>query len=285
MSLPTDTICVIGAGTMGTGIAQVAAQAGIHVYLIDVSEEVLAISRERLGKSLEGGIERGKLTPGKAEQVSSRIAWEADCAAVSEAEWVIEAVFEDMAVKERALRQAGAAMRESAILASNTSTFCIGELAELSGRPERFVGLHFFNPVPAMKLVEVIPGEQTLPEVTDAALALCERLGKTAVIAPDIPGFLVNRAFAALVASAIDVWAQGGEPEAIDGALELGLGHKMGPLRSADLVGLDIMLAILRSLHEQTGHERFAPPPEFVSLVEQGHHGRKTGKGFYSYDD
>ena len=285
MSLPLDTMCVIGAGTMGTGIAQVAAQAGIRVYLIDVSEEVLASSRDRLGTSLEGGIERGKLTPGEAEEVTSRIVWEADYAAVTDAEWVIEAVFEDMAVKAQALRQAGAAIRDSVILASNTSTFRIGELAELSGRPERFIGLHFFNPVPAMKLVEVIPGPCTLPEVTGAALALCERLGKTAVIAPDIPGFLVNRAFAALVVAAIDVWAQGGTPEAIDGAMELGLAHKLGPLKSADLVGLDVILAILRSLHQQTGHERFAPPPEFVALVESGHHGRKTGQGFYSYDD
>jgi 3-hydroxybutyryl-CoA dehydrogenase len=170
-------------------------------------------------------------------------------------------------------------------VATNTSTFRIAELAALFGGPERFLGMHFFNPPPAMKLVEVIPGEQTAPEVTHAAVELCERVGKTPVVVPDIAGFVVNRAFAALVAAAIDVWAQGAEPATIDQCLELGLGHKMGPLATADLVGLDVMLTILRSLHSQTGHARFEPDLRFEQLVASGKLGRKSGEGFYRYDE
>ena len=172
---------------------------------------------------------------------------------------------------------------EQVPVSSNTSTLPIATLAGFCARPERFLGLHFSNPAPAMKLVEVIPGERTLPEVTAAALALCERLGKIGRLSPDIPGFLLNRGFVALVSAALDMWVRGAEPEAIDTAMELGLSHKMGPLRTADLVGLDVMLAILRSLYEQTGHPRFEVPEQFVALVASGKLGRKTGEGFYQY--
>jgi 3-hydroxybutyryl-CoA dehydrogenase len=284
VNVEVNRLCIIGAGTMGTGIAQVAAQAGLRVHLLDASPQALAASRERLDASLAEGIKREKLTPDQAGEVGAHVSFEATDKALAEADWVIEAVFEDEAVKATVLAHASGLAPRTAPIATNTSTLRIGDLARHCKRPERLLGMHFFNPPPAMKLVEIVPGEQTAPEVTQAALALCERMGKTPVVAPDIPGFLVNRAFAALVAAAIDEWAEGGSPEAIDGAVELALGHKMGPLKTADLVGLDVMLAILRSLHEQTGHARFEPRAEFVALVESGALGRKSGRGFYTYE-
>jgi len=281
--MSVETMCIIGAGTMGTGIAQVAAQAGIRVYLLDTYEDAIPRSRERLDASLQKAIELEKLTIEEAKRVRGLVAWETGYGRLAEADWVIEAVFEDLEVKSEVLRQAADLVRENVPVATNTSTLPIRELAESFGRPEHFLGMHFFIPAPAMKLVEVIPGDRTLPEVTQAAVALCERMGKVPKVAPDIPGFVVNRVFAAVLAAAIELWAKGAEPEAIDSAIELGLGHKMGPLATADLVGLDVVLALLRSLHEQTGHPRFEAPPEFVELVESGRLGRKTGEGFYTY--
>jgi len=277
------TMCVIGAGTMGTGIAQVAAQAGIRVHLADITEDALGVGRRRLEVSLAGGIERGKIDAAQADEVRRLIAWHVADAPMSEVDWVIEAVPEEAKVKAAVLRRASALVDGDTPIATNTSTLRIAHLAAFCRDPSRFLGLHFFNPVPAMKLVEVIPGEQTDPDIAERAVALCERLGKTPVIAPDIPGFIVNRAFAALVATAVGVWADGAPPEAVDRSIELGLAHKMGPLRSADLVGLDVMLAILRSLHAQTGDARFRAPDRFVALVESGRLGRKSGEGFYSY--
>jgi 3-hydroxybutyryl-CoA dehydrogenase len=283
MTVEARTLCVVGAGTMGTGIAQVAALAGLRVHLIDLTADALTASAARLEASLQEGLSREKVTPAQAAEIRQRVTWHGDLSPLEAADWTIEAVFEDMQVKQQVLSQVGALMRAETPIATNTSTFRITDLARGCRRPGRFIGLHFFNPPPAMKLVEVIPGEQTRPAITEAAVAFCERLGKTPVVGPDIPGFLVNRAFAALVAAAIELWATGADPPAIDRALELGLGHKMGPLRTADLVGLDVVLAMLRSLVEQTGHPRFEPPAEFVALVAGGALGRKSGRGFYEY--
>lgn len=281
-----NTMCVLGAGTMGTGIAQVAAQAGLRVHVLEANQEAIPRSRKRLDKSLQGGIEREKITAEQAEQVRQLITWETGYEALAAADWVIEAVFEDKAVKEQVWGEVARRVGETVPVASNTSTLPIKTLAACYGRPAYFLGMHFFNPPPAMKLVEVIPGEGTLPEVRDAAVALCERLGKVPLIAPDIPGFMVNRAFGALVAAAAEVWALGGEPAAIDQALELGLGHKMGPLKTSDLVGLDIIKAVHESLTELTGHDRFALPARFYEeLIAQGKLGVKSGEGFYKYDE
>jgi len=279
------TIGILGAGTMGTGIAQVMAQAEIRVHLVDVSDDILARSTKRLRASLQGAVERGKLTPEQAQEAEGLVGWSSRYECLAQADWVIEAVSEDADLKRTVLRRLGETLPGHVPVATNTSTFRIAELGALYGRPERFLGMHFFNPPPAMKLVEVIPSEHTAPEVTQAAVDLCERVGKTPVVVPDIAGFVVNRAFAALVSAAIDVWAQGTEPAAIDQCLELGLGHKMGPLATADLVGLDVMLTILRSLHAQTGHPRFEPHPRFEELVACGKLGRKSGEGFYRYDE
>ncbi len=281
--MKVDTICIVGAGTMGTGIAQVAAQAGISAHLIDNSEKSLDRSRAALARSLAGAVEREKLTAAQAEAAKDLVSWHADMRALASADWVIEAVFEDRAAKEQVLRSIADHGRADVPVATNTSTIPIGSLAQVSGRPGLFLGMHFFNPPPAMKLVEVIPGADTLPQTTQRAIDLCERMGKTPLIAPDIPGFVVNRAFGALVAASIDIWLSGAEPEAIDTAIELGLGHKMGPLKTADLVGLDVMLALLKSLHEHTGDPRFEPPAELTRLVDLGKLGRKSGEGFYTY--
>ncbi len=278
-------VAIIGAGTMGTGIGQVVAQAGPRVHLIEADEAAIGRSRQRLEKSLQGGIERGKLSPQEAQRVRERLTWETSYDAVAECDLVIEAVFEDRDVKRAVWAEVDRRAPEAALLASNTSTLPIAELAGYSGRPERFLGLHFFNPPPAMKLVEVIPHAGTLPDVRDAAVAFCHRLGKTPLLAPDIPGFIVNRALGALVAAALEVWDQGGKPEAIDEALELGLGHKMGPLRTCDLVGLDIILTMLDLLVEQTGDPRFRATERLRQLVAEGKLGVKTGEGIYHYGE
>lgn len=280
-----ERMAIIGAGTMGTGIAQVAGQAGIAVTVIDTVEAALDQSCRALRRSLKTAVEKEKLTQQEADRVRELVGCSTEWHAVEEADWVIEAVFEDMAIKRKVLTRAGKLAPDHAIISSNTSTLQIGALADATGRPTRFIGMHFFNPPPAMKLVEVIPGEHTLPEVTQAAVDLCERMGKQPAVAPDIPGFFVNRCFGALLSAAIDIWLQGAAPAAIDSATELGLGHRMGPLATADLVGLDICLALLDSLHEQTGHARFEVPRRFRAMVEAGKLGRKSGEGFYKYEE
>ncbi len=282
--MQVDTMCIIGAGTMGTGIAQLAAQAGIRVHLIDAAEEALSRSRTRLDRSLQGAVDREKLTTEQAEAVRQMIWWEADLAPCAGADWVVEAVFEDINVKGEILKRLGALVRPGVSVSSNTSTICIHRLAALYREPERLIGMHFFNPPPVMKLVEVIPWEGTAPDVTQACLALCTRMGREPMLSPDIPGFVVNRVLGALAAAAIDVWSSGGDPEAIDRSVELGLGHKMGPLKTCDLVGLDIMAALLASLHEQTGDPRFRPPDALLKLVGEGKLGAKSGAGFTDYD-
>lgn len=278
-------VCVIGAGTMGTGIGQIVAQAGPRVHLIETNEEAIGKSRKRLESSLQSGIERGKLSLEEAQHVRDRLTWETSYESLADADLVIEAVFEDREAKRAVWAEVDRLAAAQALLASNTSTLPITELAQWSGRPEHFLGLHFFNPPPAMKLVEVIPHAGTREEIRDAALAFCERLGKTPLLAPDIAGFIVNRALGALVAAALDVWDRGGEPEAIDEALELGLGHKMGPLRTCDLVGLDIILTMLDLLVEQTGDPRFRATERLRALVAEGKLGVKTGVGIYRYGE
>ncbi|MDI9584044.1 MAG: 3-hydroxyacyl-CoA dehydrogenase family protein [Acidobacteriota bacterium] len=278
-------MCIIGAGTMGTGIAQVAAQAGIQTTLMDASAESLDRSRRTLDRSLNTAVEREKLTPAQADGARALVAWSAHEDPIAEADWIVEAVFEDAEIKGRVLRRICDLARHDSVITTNTSTLPIHELATYCFRPERFIGMHFFNPVPVMKLVEVIPWQGSAPQTTRFAISLCERLGKTPVVAPDIPGFLVNRAFGALVATAIDTWQAGADPQAIDDSLELGLGHKMGPLRTADLVGLDVTLALLQSLWDHTGDERFRVPAVLVEMVKSGKLGRKSGEGFYKYED
>jgi 3-hydroxybutyryl-CoA dehydrogenase len=280
-----DRMVIIGAGTMGTGIAQVAAQSGIAATLVDTGKTALDQSCRALKRSLKNAVEREKLTEEQARQVRELISCSTEWDAVSEADWVCEAVFEDIPTKRNVLSRVGKVAPDHAIITTNTSTLQVGALADATGRPNRFIGMHFFNPPPAMKLVEIVPSDRTGKTVIEDTVALAERLGKSPAVAPDIPGFFVNRGFGALLSAAIDIWLQGAEPEDIDTAMELGLSHKMGPLATADLIGLDICLALLDSLHNQTGHARFEVAPEFRAMVEAGKLGRKSGEGFYTYEE
>ncbi|MGI5817871.1 MAG: 3-hydroxyacyl-CoA dehydrogenase family protein [Armatimonadota bacterium] len=283
--MKVERMAIIGAGTMGTGIAQVAAQAGIAVTVIDTAATALSQSKRALQESLRGGVEREKLTAEEADRARELVGWATEWDAVSDANWVMEAVFEDLPLKRKVLSRAGKLVGSGAVISTNTSTLRIGALADATGRPERFIGMHFFNPPPVMKLVEIVPSDRTVRTVVEDTVALARRMGKEPAVAPDIPGFLVNRGFGALLSAAIDVWLQGAEPEAIDTAMQLGMRHQMGPLATADLVGLDICLALLDSLHEQTGHARFEVAPEFREMVEGGKLGRKSGEGFYVYEE
>ena len=283
--MKVQRMAIIGAGTMGTGIAQVAAQAGIAVTLIDTGQAAINQSCRSLQRSLQRAVEKEKLTEKQTGEIRDLITCSTEWDAVSEADWVCEAVFEDMAVKRKVLTRIGELAPDHAIISTNTSTIPVGALADATGRPARFVGMHFFNPPPAMKLVEVVASEKTGPTVLEEAVALAERLGKEPAVAPDIPGFFVNRGFGALLSAAIDIWLEGAEPEDIDTAMQLGLSHRMGPLMTADLIGLDICLALLDSLHEQTGHDRFEVAPQFREMVEGGKLGRKSGEGFYTYEE
>lgn len=283
--MAVERICVIGAGTMGTGIAQAAAQAGLRAHLLDTSQEALHRSRRMLERSLRRGIESGHLTPDQAAAVRKLVSWEPAWQVLSEADWVIEAVTEHPDVKREVLQQAGQMARPETPMATNTLALPIDELAEASGRPERFLGMRFFNPAPAMRLVLIEPGSRTLPEVVDAAVELARTMGKEPRTSMEVPRLVVNRTFGALLTSAIDLLDEGADPEAIDTAIELGMGHAMGPLRTADLMGLDVVLSMLQSTYEQTGEERYRPPETLVRKVQAGKLGRKTGEGFYRYPD
>ncbi|MGC9318075.1 MAG: 3-hydroxyacyl-CoA dehydrogenase family protein [Armatimonadota bacterium] len=278
-------ICVVGAGTMGTGIAQAAAQSGIRVHLLDTTQEAMHRSQRLLSRSLRRGVESGKITPQDASKVRSLVSWEPTWQVLQDAEWVIEAVPDIMDVKREVLRRVAGEVPEHVPVATNTLALPVDELGAVFGRPERFLGMHFFNPAPAMKLVVINPCSNTAPEVIEAALELCRRMGKEPRTSEDVPRFVVNRAFGALVTAAIDMWAEGADAEAIDTAIELGMGHSMGPLRTADMMGLDVVLTMLRSLHEETGRACYRPPQELIELVEEGRLGRKTGEGFYTYDE
>ncbi|MGM0491509.1 MAG: 3-hydroxyacyl-CoA dehydrogenase family protein [Armatimonadota bacterium] len=280
-----ERMTIIGAGTMGTGIARVVAQAGIGVTVIDTAASALDQSRRSLGQSLRDAVEREELSEQEAEEARRLIDWSTGWDAVANADWVIEAVFEDMPVKRRVLTRAGEAAPDRAIISSNTSALQIGALADATGRPARFIGMHFFNPPSTMKLVEIVPSDRTGKTIIQDAVELARRLGKQPAVAPDIPGFFVNRGFGALLSAAIEIWLQGAAPADIDTAMELGLAHQRGPLRTADILGLDMCLALLDSLHEQTGHARFEVAPEFRAMVEGGKLGRKSGEGFYTWEE
>lgn len=276
-------MCVIGAGTMGTGIAQVAAQAGIRVHLLDTTQEAMYRSQKLLDRSLRRGVETGRLTPDDAGRVRALVSWDPTWQALSRADWVIEAVTEDLRVKREVLRQAATSIPEETPISTSSLALSTDALADACGRPERFLGLHFFNPAPAMKLVLIDPGSHTAEDVIEAATSLCERLGKKAVTSMQVPRHVVNRTLGSLLTAAIDLLEEGVQPEAIDDAVEMAMGHAMGPLRTADLMGLDTVLKMLRALHESTGQDRYRPPACLVEMVQQGKLGRKSGEGFYLY--
>jgi 3-hydroxybutyryl-CoA dehydrogenase len=281
-------VAIVGFGTMGTGIAQVFAQSGFEVVAVDVSEEVLRRGVETIVSGpfgLRRLVERGRITEEQMREVLSRIRTTTNLAeAVSSADLVVEAVFEDLEVKRRVFRDVDAHAPKHAILASNTSTLSITALAAATSRPDRVVGMHFFNPPQVMKLVEIVRGLQTSDETVEVVKGLAERLGKTPVVCRDVPGFIANRVGIIAILEAIRLYDQGvASARDIDTAMKLGYNWPMGPLELADFIGLDVLLSIAEVLYRETGNPAYHPPTILRRLVAAGYLGRKSGRGFYTY--
>jgi 3-hydroxybutyryl-CoA dehydrogenase len=277
----TETVCVVGAGQMGSGIAQVAAVAGYDVTLVDVAPEQLKRARSGIERSLAKMVEKGRVEAGDAEAALGRIATAGE---PGPADLAIEAATEDVDLKLRIFRDLDAAAGDRAVLASNTSSIPITRLAAVTSRPERVVGMHFMNPVPLMPLVELIRGLETSDEAAATVRAAAERMGKTVAESRDFPGFIANRILLPMINEAVYCLMEGvGDRESIDTVMKLGMSHPMGPLQLADLIGLDTCLAIMEVLHEGLGDSKYRPCPLLRSYVEAGRLGRKAGRGFYEY--
>jgi 3-hydroxybutyryl-CoA dehydrogenase len=277
-------VIVVGAGQMGNGIAHVAAAAGLEVQVADSSPDMLARARETIAKNLAREVAKGKRSQADSEAALARIRWVGGPEAISEADIAIEAVPEDLEIKRAVFRALDAALPPGAILATNTSSISITKLAAGTSRPDRFIGMHFMNPVPVMALVEVIRGIATSDETAKAVEDLARRLGKTPLSCHDYPGFVANRVLMPMLNEAIWALHEGvADKEAIDGIVKLGLNHPMGPLALADFIGLDTCLSILRVLYEGFGDPKYRACPLLVKMVEAGRLGKKTGRGFYTY--
>jgi 3-hydroxybutyryl-CoA dehydrogenase len=279
-------IAVLGAGTMGHGITQISALAGYDVVLYDIAPELAAKGLERITATLEKGVAKKKVEPAMRDAALARIRTSADLEdAAGDADMVIEAVPEKLALKQSIFESLSKICRPEAILASNTSSLEIGKIAAAATRPERVLGLHFFNPVHIMKLVEIIRGKETSEESLSAAIAAAHRMGKETIVVKDSPGFATSRLGIALGMEAMRMVEEGvaSAPD-IDKAMELGYGHPMGPLRVSDLVGLDVRLSIADTLRRELNQDHFEAPKILRQMVEEGKLGKKTGQGFYSWE-
>lgn len=284
--MPKDlSVAVIGAGTMGNGIAHTFAQYGFPVTLIDISRERLDKALQTIGSNLDRQIAKGALAETARTETLGRIRAVTDLASgVAQADLVVEAATEDVAIKLQLFKSMDAAAPAHAILASNTSSISISKIAAVTGRPGQVIGMHFMNPVPVMKLVEVINGYATLASVTDKVVALSRRLEKVPCVVNDYPGFVANRILMPMINEAIISLHEGvAGVEAIDTVMKLGMAHPMGPLQLADFIGLDVCLSILRVLHDGFGQPKYAPCPLLVNMVTAGRLGVKSGEGFYDY--
>jgi 3-hydroxybutyryl-CoA dehydrogenase len=279
------TVGVIGAGTMGNGIAQVFVQGGYEVRLIDAVAPALDRARATIEKSLGKFVDKGKLTSEDRDAALRRLSTGTDVQSLADVDYVIEAVIEDRRVKSELFGMLDSITRPDVILSSNTSSISITVLGAATRRPDKVLGMHFMNPVPLMTLVELIRGQATSPASMAVASALCAKLGKTALEAADYPGFIANRILMPMINEAIYALMEGvGTPEAIDGVMKLGMNHPMGPLTLADFIGLDVCLAILNVLHDGLGDPKYRPCPLLKRMVAAGQLGRKSGQGFYRYD-
>ena len=278
------TVAVIGAGTMGNGIAQVFAQSGFNVRLVDIAQPMLDRARSTIEKSLGKFVEKGKLTAADRDAAMSRLTTATAIDQLIEADYIVEAIVEHAETKGALFTSLDAVARPEVILASNTSSVSITRLGAATKRPDRVLGMHFMNPVPLMPLVEMIRGHATSAETMRIASDLCAALGKTPVEANDYPGFIANRILMPMINEAIYAVMEGvGTPDAIDTVMKLGMNHPMGPLTLADFIGLDVCLAILNVLHDGLGDPKYRPCPLLRRMVAAGQLGRKSGQGFYAY--
>jgi 3-hydroxybutyryl-CoA dehydrogenase len=282
---PIRTIGVVGAGTMGHGIAQVAAQSGYDVVLVDAVPEALARGRAQIDRGLERLVSKGRLGAEDRDRALARLSIADELAALAAVDLAVEAVVEKLEVKQQVLAELDRLCPPHTILASNTSSISITRLAAATSRHEKVIGMHFMNPVPLMQLVEIIRGLATGQETYDAVEAASRRMGKTPVEVHDAPGFVSNRVLMPMINEAIFCLYEGvGKAEAIDEVMKLGMNHPMGPLALADLIGLDVCLDILRVLQQGFGDPKYRPCPLLVKMVDAGRLGRKSGRGFYNYE-
>ena len=278
------TVGIVGCGLMGSGIVEVVARQGIDAIYLEPTDGLVEAGRARIEASTGRAVERGKMATDERDAVLGRISGSTEATALAEVDLVIEAATEDPEVKLETFRKLDEVTRDDVVLASNTSSIPIATLGAVTGRPDRIIGMHFFNPPPVMALVELTPSLTTSDETVALVRGFGERLGKTVVVAKDQAGFIVNRLVIPYLCAAIGLLDQGfASREDIDAAMTLGMHHPMGPLRLADFIGLDTVLQIAEVLHAEFREPRFAPPAGLRRLVDAGHLGRKSGRGFYDY--